>query len=172
MLLSVIEYMREKNIRLKKQELYKIKKEIVDEVGDSEFSEDYMNRVLKDTKSHFFIYYMGNQLDNHDELCGFCILRKIESDKKHKSFVLSLIVVKKELRGNGYGTTLFNTLVHKLSNNTSKDLIIYTHSLEESCIFYKRLGFENTDYICGYMEDVDNIKEDDIIMKYTKNSLS
>ena len=171
MLLSVIEYMKHKNIWLKKQELYRIKKEIVDEVGDTEFSDDYMNRILKDTKSQFFIYYMGNQIDNHDELCGFCIVRKIESDKKHKSFVLSLIVVKKELRGNGYGSTIFKTLMDKLSN-TTKDLIIYIHSLEESCIFYKRLGFERTDYICGYMEDVDNIKEDDIIMKYTHISLN
>ena len=115
---------------------------------------------------------MGNQLDNHDELCGFCIVRKIESDKKHRSFVLSLIVVKKDLRGNGYGTTLFNTLVDKLSANTTKKIVICIHSLEESCIFYERLGFKKTEYICGYMVDVDNIKEDDIIMKYTKDSLS
>ena len=172
MLLSIIEYMREKNIRLKKQELYRIKKEIVDEVGDTEFSDDYMNRVLKDTKSDFFIYYMGDQIENHDELCGFCIVRKIESDKKHRAFVLSLIVVKKVLRGNGYGTTIFKTLIDKLSNNTTKDLIIYTHSLEESSIFYERLGFKKTDYVCGYIEDIDNIQETDIILEYTKNSLS
>ena len=172
MLLSIIEYMREKKIRLKKQELYRIKKEIVDEVGDSEFSDDYMNRVLKDTKSDFFIYYMGDQIENHDELCGFCIVRKIESDKKHRAFVLSLIVVKKVLRGNGYGTTIFKTLIDKLSNNTTKDLIIYTHSLEESSIFYERLGFKKTDYVCGYIEDIDNIQETDIILEYTKNSLS
>ena len=172
MLLSIIEYMREKNIRLKKQELYRIKKEIVDEVGDTEFSDDYMNRVLKDTKSDFFIYYMGDQIENHDELCGFCIIRKIESDKKHRAFVLSLIVVKKVLRGNGYGTTIFKTLIDKLSNNISKDLIIYTHSLEESSIFYERLGFKKTDYVCGYIEDIDNIQETDIILEYTKNSLS
>ena len=144
------------------------KKEIVDEVGDSEFSDDYMDRVLKDTKSQFFIYYMGNQIDNHDELCGYCILRKIESNKKHRSFVLSLIVVKKELRSNGYGTTIFKTLIDKLSENTNKKLIIYIHSLEESSMFYKRLGFIKTDYICGYMEDIDNIKDEDIIMKYTR----
>ena len=86
MLLSIIDYMKHKNIRLKKQELYRIKKEIVDEVGDTEFSDDYMNRVLKDTKSEFFIYFMGDQIENHDELCGFCIIRKIGSDKKYKSF--------------------------------------------------------------------------------------
>ena len=172
MLLSIIDYMREKNIRLKKQELYRIKKEIVDEVGDTEFSDDYMNRVLKDTKSDFFIYYMGDQIENHDELCGFCIVRKIESDKKHRAFVLSLIVVKKVLRGNGYGTTIFKTLIDKLSNNTTKDLIIYTHSLEESSIFYERLGFKKTDYVCGYIEDIDNIQETDIILEYTTNSLS
>ena len=168
MLLTLKEYMNKMKIRITKENICNVKREIMENVVVDEIHEDYIERILKDNKSEFYVYYMGSNILINDELCGFCVLRKIENVKTHRAFVLSLIVVKELLRGNGYGTTIFNALIDKLFSQSIKKVIIYIHALEESCVFYKRLGFVQTKHICGYIQDIDNISEKDIIMKYTK----
>ena len=62
---------------------------------------------------------------------------------------------------------MFEELIKYLLGNGNKKVIIYTHSLEDSIEFYKRLGFQITDYICDYMYDLEEIDEEaDVMMKY------
>ena len=164
----ITDYLISKKIRITKENLYEQKKKFIDYITDEhEFSDEYRENIIRDNKSLFFLYSFNTCLPLNDDVCGICIVREIKRDKISKTYVLSFYAIIDLLRGNGYGVIMFEELIKYLLGNSNKKVIIYTHSLEDSIEFYKRLGFQITDYICDYMYDLEEIDEEaDVMMKY------
>lgn len=165
MLLSILDILQMKNKRITKQNLQEIKKEMLKKIVKDEFKEQYIENVVKDSKSMFYVYYMGDAVERLDELCGICVLRLAENTKTEQKYVISLLCIHRELRGNGYGTILLNEIMEKIrSKGSQKKIEIYVHSLEMSVNFYKSNGFIDTDKVCDYLHTLEEVDEEDIIL--------
>jgi predicted GNAT family N-acyltransferase len=166
MLLTINEILKRKNKRITKENLFEQKREILFTIVDDEFGVKYTEKVLKDTKSVFYVYYIGDNIENKDELCGICIVRLINNTKKIRSNVMTLLCIRNDLRGSGYGSTLLKIIMNKVKpKNSKKENFLYIHSLESSVKFYKLHGFEETTYICDYMYILEEeVYNDDIIL--------
>ena len=165
MLLTINEILERKKKRITKENLLNQKREILYTIVDEEFGEKYIEKVLKDTKSVFYVYYMGDNIENEDELCGICIVRLISNTKKIRSNVMTLLCIRDDLRGNGYGSMFLKLIMNKIKpTNSKKENLLYIHSLESSVQFYKSHGFEETMSICDYMYTLEEVDDDDIIL--------
>ena len=170
MLHKITEYLKEKNIRITRESLYKHKSKIIDYIAtDDEFGEEYLERVARDIKSDFYLYSFNTYLPLDDDICGACAVRQIRKTKKLRVYVLSFFAIIDIIRGNGYGYVMFETLIEKLCENTDKKVVLYTHSLDKSVGFYEKMGFKKTDVVCDYMHHLEDIDDDDIMMMYECN---
>lgn len=163
MLLSINDYLKKKNIKLTKRNLYSEKVTILKKLEINDFGPNYVEGILKDCKVKFFIYCSDNQI------LGIVIIKLITTNKNFKKYVITLLAIKKNQRGKGHGQNMINLLFNKLKIN-KKITIIYVHSVRNSLNFYLKNHFVLTDDYCDFLNRIEDINDDANILKYVSSS--
>lgn len=162
MLVNLKDHLKTNRIRVTKENLFHNKQYLINDICGDDIKEGYIHRLSKDAKLDTFLF------ENNDYIIGCCLLRLIQKTKKERKYVITLIGIKNELRGNGLGSKLFELLIGYLKQYSQKK-IIFIHSLQERTSFYERLGFIETMEYCDMLYNYEDIDDNDIIMKYEIN---
>jgi ribosomal protein S18 acetylase RimI-like enzyme len=170
MLVQLNDYMKHIKMKITKENLFKLKREIIENIVDKEIKSKYIYNISKDSKSQFYLYTTESgeefwrDLSDKTRIHGFCILRDISSGKKYKTYGMPLIGIHERFRNMGYGKDMFNKLLKNIIEKTNKPIQIYIHSLERCVGFYERLGFKKVEDECELLHKYEEIDEEDIIM--------
>lgn len=181
MIFHINEYLERNNIRITKENLYNEKKTIINDLIEDELQNTFIHKTCKDSKADVYVYIQTQNNENikkHnkykiEDVNSCCIIREFSNRKGVKIYGLILMCVRKSMQRKGLGTILFHDVYDKILNRTKKTkqiTRIYTHAVEDSIDFYRKLGFIETqrNNECDMLYKYEDLDEEDTIMVYER----
>ena len=130
---------------------------------EDRFNLEYIRQICQDKNNKINLFCINTNMNYSikNEIVGILIYRIILNSKKLLRIYISVLSLENEFRDMGYGGTMIEIFIKNIKNK-EKNVEIVLMSLPESVVFYKKLGFLESDNT--YIKKNENIGQN-IIMK-------
>lgn len=125
-----------------------MKSDILNSLSESsEFDNEYILKLSKNQKHKTLIFFeekFGESfIPKISDIIACCIFQSIQNTKTQRSYIIPIMLVKKDKRGHGIGTSCLQKVISYLhSISKDKRLQIFLYSFSSSRSFYEKNGFE------------------------------
>ena len=141
-------YIDVQGIKPTKENICQIKRNILFSLSESsEFDNDYILKLSKHQKNKTLIFFEEKSGESFipkiSDIIACCMFQSIQNTKKQRSYIIPIMIVRKDKRGRGIGTSCLQKVISYLhSISKDKRLQICLYSFSSSRLFYEKNGFE------------------------------